>query len=380
MAILKELKKWYPIFFGVLVLVLTISNSIELVTLAILAALICGFSFILTAAHVKPALDSERAELYRTRHTSEAQRRANKIAALNNETEILKELHPERADTLKRQKEKIVRDKKINDLNEDIKHLSRLGPGPQYIAELKSNKEKLEAESLLEDKDEESPAIILGSSGIYGIVNGLGITDALINYSKCLTKSSECLLKSTHLLNVPQGFFGTLSLDLPYTFRLVAFLVTIVPFIHGAILTFSNKWYYDKVERESHFGLAFIFFTVVFFHTTLFLFVALNIADFPLFVIILWILMMVNTPWIFIQTLLTKHYLKRNDIFLNEWIILNFNTFAFLLIFVTASHGVITGLNIGNFTLVNFVILLVLFSRSVNDYVVGWNDLYNKNT
>lgn|GEM_PF-3180855 len=374
MPALKELKKWYPIFFGVLVILLTVSHIIDLVNLAILAAFICGLSFLLTAVHVKPALDDERAQLYRLRHESEAQRRLDKITSLNNRINNLIQLHPEKAQDLKSQREKIKRDIEIDELNEQINH-SMLGTNG--ISDLKEQKEKLAAESVAEDKDQESPAIILGSSGIYGIVSGLGITDALINYSKCLTKSTECLLKPLALSNLPADFFGILSFNLPYTFRLVGFLVTIIPFIHGAMLTFSNKWYYDKVERESHFGLAFIFFTVVFFHTALFLFVALNIQDFTLFVLILWILMMVNTPWIFVQTLLTKHYLRRNDIFLNEWIILNFNTFAFLFIFVSASGDVLAGMN-DNFPLVNLTILLVLFFRSITDYVVGWNDLYNR--
>src|SRR5437867_8709284 len=101
-------------------------------------------------------------------------------------------------------------------------------------------------------KTKSHPAIILASTGIYGIVNGLGITDTLINYSKCLTKATDCLLNSVPMSITAVGLFGMLSMDFPYTFRLIGFLVTIVPFIHGAILTFSNRWYYDKVERESH--------------------------------------------------------------------------------------------------------------------------------
>jgi hypothetical protein len=143
----------------------------------------------------------------------------------------------------------------------------------------KQEKDASEKEEWLE----ESPAVVLGTQGIYGIVYGLGISEALNGYVNLLSSKSNNLLYSA-----PLGMLGTVGLFFPDTFRLVGFLITIIPFIHGAILTFSNKWYYNKTEKNYHFGVAFIFFIMVFAHSALFFFVALNIHYISLFLLLLW--------------------------------------------------------------------------------------------
>lgn len=213
----------------------------------------------------------------------------------------------------------------------------------------------------LEKDDPENPAIIVGILGLYGIVNGIGITDALYDYGKALT------LTASHISSAPLGLLGILSIDLPYTFRLVAFLITIIPFVHGAILTTSRKWY------KSQHLLAFVFFILVFIHAILFYLVALNIYNISLFILLLWIIMSLNSVWILIQGIISC----RKDIFVNEWFLLNFNTFAFLSVFVFVPANFD---DVGkNFNL-NLLILLVMISRSIIDYIVGWKSLYNKNS
>jgi hypothetical protein len=105
---------------------------------------------------------------------------------------------------------------------------------------------------------------------------------------------------------------------------------------------------------------------------------ALNLENIALFFLYLFGVMILNTVWIPIQTALTKRYETKN-IFGNEWAILNFNTLAFILIFVYAIPSLITGTqNIGNDPWVNFLILVILFSRSLSDYAVGWKMVYNR--
>ena len=43
-------------------------------------------------------------------------------------------------------------------------------------------------------ENEESPAVILGMGGIYAIVNGLGITDALAKFGESLESDTAVLL------------------------------------------------------------------------------------------------------------------------------------------------------------------------------------------
>jgi hypothetical protein len=220
---------------------------------------------------------------------------------------------------------------------------------------------------------EESPAVILGAGGIYGIVIGLGISDAIGKYTETIgTKVS------TYLSNNPGNLLGILTLDLPYSFRLIGFLVTILPFIHGAILSFSNKWYYNQQEKKSHFGLAFIFLIVVFIHTILFFFTAVNLSS-SLFILSLFLLMGLNTPWLLIQGVITRKYVGRNDLFIDPWVLLNFNTFAFLAVFIFGFPNLFgTSNDVDSNYLLNLLILIVLTSRSVVDYIVGWKSLYNK--
>jgi hypothetical protein len=213
----------------------------------------------------------------------------------------------------------------------------------------------------LEKDEEETPAITVGINGLYGIVNGIGITDALYDYGKALWETTK------HISSAPWGLLGIVSMDLPYTFRLVAFLVTIIPFVHGAILTTSKKWY-----KTQH-ALAFIFFILIFIHAILFYLVALNVFNTSLFILLLWIIMGLNSVWIVIQGRISG----RGDIFLNEWFLLNFNTFAFLSVFVFVPANFD---DVGKDFNLNLLILIVMISRSITDYIVGWERLYNRNS
>lgn len=220
---------------------------------------------------------------------------------------------------------------------------------------------------------EESPAIMLGASGIYSIVFGLGITDALGKYAEFLNTISS------PALNAPLDILGTYGPSLSYTCRLLGFLVTIIPFIHGALLMFSNKWYFNKEKNTFHFGLAFIFFIFAFIHSTLFFFVALNIPETSSFLLILWIVMIVNVGWLLVQVLITRQYLDRNEYFLSPWILINMSTFVFLSMFMLTPSRLFSGdSSISNDFWLNLLVLVVLTARSAVDYFVGWKSLYNK--
>jgi hypothetical protein len=220
---------------------------------------------------------------------------------------------------------------------------------------------------------EESPAVMLGASGIYSIVFGLGIVDALNKYAEFLNTIRVAVL------NAPMDILGAYDSGLSYTFRLLGFLVTIIPFIHGALLMFSWRWYFNKGKNTYHFGLAFIFFIFAFIHTVLFFFVALNIPDTSLFLLILWIIMIVNIGWLLCQVKIARKYLGRNEYFLTPWILINTSTFVFLTMFILAPPGLLADdRNTSDDLWLNVLILVILVARSVVDYLVGWKSLYNK--
>jgi hypothetical protein len=157
----------------------------------------------------------------------------------------------------------------------------------------------------------------------------------------------------------------------------IAFLVTILPFVHGAILMFSNQWYKDN-NGTSHFRLAFVFFIAVFFQTALLYYAAIYVEEASLFIIFLWFLMIVNISWLLLQGLPTYSVLGRNDYFLYRWVPVNFNTTAYLSIFLFISPNVFSGIDIENNYLINLLIMTVLVTRSISDYYLAWKDLYNK--
>ncbi len=228
---------------------------------------------------------------------------------------------------------------------------------------------------------------ILGASGIYGIVIGLGIGDALskyierttssvVNYFANNTSINQTLGLFTNSTNYPLSIMPILQLNPAETFRLAGFLFTIIPFIHGTILMFSKKWYLDT-SGKSHYLLALVFFTVVFVLTILFYFIALNISDTAFFIFSLWLVMGFNSVWLVIHGKLTKAVLKKQYLVRREWIFLNLNTFAFLSVFLFSSPNLLS-INhfVGNDSLLNFIILMVLFSRILTDYVSSWEQFY----
>jgi hypothetical protein len=236
---------------------------------------------------------------------------------------------------------------------------------------------------------------VVGSSGIYGIVIGLGISDALANYVTDTSRSIANFFANNTSINQTLGHFTNstnftlnsiipiIQLNLSETFRLAGFLFTIIPFIHGTILMFSKKWYVENTkvgstqEGETHYFLALIFFIVVFVLTILFYYVALNISDMAFFIFSLWLVMGYNLVWVIIHSKLTKRYLKKQYLVRREWAFLNLNTFAFLSIFLFGFPNLLSLKQIvENDDVLNFLIVVVLFSRTLADYMSSWKDFY----
>lgn len=241
--------------------------------------------------------------------------------------------------------------------------------------------------------DEDHPVNILGGS-IYGIVMGLGITEALANFINSISQKINSIL-----IQNPANLLSILMLDLPNTFRLIGFLATIIPFIHGAFLMFTKKWYTkrdkkqdakNQVDKTEHIGLAFPFFISAFVHAVLFYFIALNVCNLALFISLLWTIMIVNCIWNLIHFGINRKIIQGGpNIPFREWIGLNFNTFAFLSVFVFAAPNLFVetekvgelicsaSQSMSNDVSINIIILLVLFSRSVVDYIVAWKSVYS---
>jgi hypothetical protein len=236
-----------------------------------------------------------------------------------------------------------------------------------------------EVDRLLDPSLQETPekpedrAVIIGIGAIFAIINGLGISEALLEYFNSLVVN----INSTFQDSLTQ----IVTLDLPYTYRILGFLATIIPFIHGFVLTVSTKWYYNAIRKEYHLRLAFLFFIAVFIHTVLFYLLAVNVEDISRYILFLWTILLFNILWLPCQSALTYSILGRTDAFLHEWIVLNFNTMAYLSVFIFAYPDLLKIDNtVGNDEYLNLQITLVLILRTASDYIVGWRKIYNKQT
>jgi hypothetical protein len=333
------IKKWYTIFLGIPILVLAIlalREPWDIIWTILVSSIISIIAFYLTATKVNSAINDER-----------LQKINQKIIPVAKTIAAFKTNEYKDAPTRLR----LVR-------YYGIKSRLKGGLTPAEKTNLQNLKQELVQLGVPENQ--ESPAAILGMGGLYAVVNGLGITEALTNYAGSLG--------------------GSIAGLLPYSLRLLTFLVTIVPFIHGFILTFSNRWYYDEDTDTTHYEWAFVFFIVVFFQTVLLFFAAVNVQKFELFFFMLWSLMVFNAPWLSVQIYyILKDKINIVNVFPRQWIILNFNTAAFLSILVFASDQLNTAAqNDILVVIINALIFIVLLSRSISDYKVGWKDLYNR--
>jgi hypothetical protein len=246
--------------------------------------------------------------------------------------------------------------------------------------------------NVAEEEDLSLPAT-LGTNGIYGIVIGLGISDALLKYvektsgptgtianyfanNTVINKTIGAFTNSTNYELITNNIIPIIQINLSESFRLSGFLFTIIPFIHGTILLFSKKWYLDT-DGHPHYIVLLLFFIMVFITTIMYYFVGLNILDTAFFIFSLWILMAFNSAWLVVYSKIIKLILKKQYLVHREWVLLNLNTLAFLSLFLFASPNLLS-INqiVGNNSLLNFLILIVLFSRILTDYIISWGEFY----
>jgi hypothetical protein len=240
----------------------------------------------------------------------------------------------------------------------------------------------------IEEEENLSIPEILGTGGIYGIVLGLGIIEALDKYVETTTQEmfnhfnntgiNQILGNFTNSTNFTLSIVPILQSNLPEAFRLAGFLFTIIPFVHGTILMFSKKWYHDTaLKPQPHYVVALIYFIVVFIITIMYFFLALNIMDAEFFLYSLWTLMAFNSVWLVVYSKILKWKLKKQYLIHREWVFLNLNTLAFLSVILFAFPNL---LSIDKFvesdSWLNFLILIILFGRVLTDYITSWTEFY----
>lgn len=250
---------------------------------------------------------------------------------------------------------------------------------------LRANKEKPPPENIDNEPNLTVPEL-LGTGGIYGIILGLGIFEALGKYVEKTTTGmvnyfnntaiNQSIGNFTNSTNITLSIAPILQSNLPEALRLSGFLFTLIPFVHGTMLMFSKKWYHDT-KYEPHYFVALIYFIVVFVITIMYLFIAVNIMDSAFFLYSLWILMAFNSVWLVVYGKILKSKLKKQFLIHREWIFLDLNTLAFLSVFLFASPNLLS-INkiVESDSAINFLIFIILFSRALTGYIISWSEFY----
>jgi hypothetical protein len=276
-------------------------------------------------------------------------------------------------DAFKIQSEAVLQGVNPQELKQDIRNPGSFGK-LQPLAQKALTDEVDRLSNLPVKAEPEDNAIIVGIGGIFGIISGLGIAEALEVYFNSLAVNLSPMLTSLNQI---------LTIDWPSTYKITGFLATVVPFIHGFIITLTAKWYHNPITNIYHYRLAFLFFIAVIIHTVLFFLLALNVEDVSVYLLYLWSIFIFNILWLLVQCALTYEVLKRNDNFLHEWIILNFITVAYLSVFIFSYPDLLqpnSNVTVGQDDYLQLQIAVVLIFRTIADYTVGWKKVYNTET
>jgi hypothetical protein len=332
-----------------------------------------GYEYVVIASLLADSADRERA--IKKVEQLRRERRSEIVNDILNPNQNLREASRM---TLKREAYKLQADAELE--GENLQRIQQDIKNPVNFANLRPLAKTAlenEADRLLDlplKAEPENNAVIVGIGGIFGIISGFGISEALSDY-----------FLSLHVNVAPTftSLYQIVTIDWSYTYRIVGFLATIIPFIHGFIVTLTAKWYHDPITDMYHFRLAFLFFIAIIIHTVLFFLLAVNVKNVSVYILYLWSILVFNILWLLIQSALTYGILKRTDTFLHEWIILNFITVAYLSVFVFAYPSLLEAKSndtVGQDVYLNLQIVLVLIIRTISDYTVGWRKIYNIQT
>lgn len=108
-------------------------------------------------------------------------------------------------------------------------------------------------------------------------------------------------------------------------------------------------------------------------HVTLFYFIGTNLNNLPLFTFFLWVLFTFNSIWLAVMRMIIP-----KELIIPEWIQLNSITAAFLFAYFFPYPYFIGKSNYEMLDDIasNVILLVILISRSILDYVCGWKDFY----
>ena len=221
-----EVPTWSPLLFGLAIILIIISKPPWPITLIISGSIVlCMFSFGFTVLVSSRRFGKQRKDLINS-----------KSDAIGVKLNMIKD-DLRKMDGLKTIKDGL----KLNEASTDI---------------LQNEKERLDSIQTTEEKAE--AALIIGISAIYALVNSFGISESLVGYFETLSMNLNTELHS---------IIEAVKINYAYSFRLGGYLATIIPFIHGAIMTITTKWYHDPLSNIYHYRIAFLFFIAILVHT-----------------------------------------------------------------------------------------------------------------
>jgi hypothetical protein len=246
----------------------------------------------------------------------------------------------------------------------------------------------------------DSPAVIL--SLMYGFVAAFAITEALRTFSDALTISSEKILNLPleRILNLPlekiiemgrtasPSFFYIPFHNLSDLINLIGFFSIAIPFIHAGLvfLTTRAAEIMTLDRRKGQARNLFIIFLFSFIQAMFLYFIAINIDNTRQFILWLTLALLVDLVWsglsmrinlsqaviqLTSRKKLTNYvsYIEDDKIPI-EWIHVNILTTGFFISLMILNPSILED------AFISFLLVCVLFLRTISDYITGWRAIY----
>ncbi len=192
-------------------------------------------------------------------------------------------------------------------------------------------------------------------TGLYAVMGALAITKTVeFTFTKIISSLNPELVSQTLLSQ--EIIWNAIQINYSNIILTIIFLVTAIPFYHGAMSYLSNRLEQDK-QKPSH-ETAFHF-SVLFFQAIIFLGIAFSLESITFVVTLLIGLMILDSVWIIIgQKTMSKPK--------QGWLCLN----------LAFTSGLLLILHSNEFHMIISLLLVITIIRSVVDYV-GFPTVYS---
>ena len=239
---------------------------------------------------------------------------------------------------------------------QDLKPVPQLDELKELIEEFEKVNQQKDGQEKEDHKEKESYPQLLIFAGLYAIIGGLAITQAVTIFSE---PDKNQYIAYAHTL---EGFIMLASSK--HSFVIASFFPIAILFIHCGIIFLSTDA--RKIIRVGNKVVFFISALLLFLEVVVVFYAANSIDNILNFASWIALLMAIDIGWVILN-------ITKNIDMLFQWIHLDATMLVFLLTMLFIFHSV------SQVTYEVYAYVLVIFLvRTIFDYKMGWNDVWGK--